>query len=248
MELSNLKQILLSYNVLLDNEYLDAYVNLVVSNLGNSSGPGIQKHHIIPVKYYAHGRKLTRTQAVKLADSDKNNFCINISRELHAVAHCYLALASKECWFTALNLAAIGLLGYDNSDPKLLLNQIKTNSMPKAKRCWIHRGDQNKNINISYLPAYLESGWSLKSNNRHKQKKQAKTEKSIWMHLQADKQKVQISQILDYLKLGYLPGMSDDSNRQYCYINNSVEIKKVSIDSLRFYLESGWKYGKIDKK
>ena len=98
MTVEILKQLLLSYNVFLDNEYLTKYAELVFANLGNALKPGLQKHHVIPVKYYSKWNvKLTRAQVTKIAEADKNNFCILLSRELHAIAHCYLALASKEC-------------------------------------------------------------------------------------------------------------------------------------------------------
>ena len=248
MTVEILKQLLLSYNVFLDNEYLTKYAELVFANLGNALKPGLQKHHVIPVKYYSKWNvKLTRAQVTKIAEADKNNFCILLSRELHAIAHCYLALASKECWFTSLNLSAIGLLGYDNSDPELLLSQIETDSLPKAKRCWIHRGEQNKNINVSYLPQYLEADWQLKSYNRHKRIAGKKTETAVWMHLAADKLKIPQSKILEYLKLGYKLGMSDDTRRQTCFVNNEVENRKISLSELQNYLETGWKFGKIIK-
>ena len=47
-----------------------------------------------------------------------------------------MALASKECWFTLLNVAGIELLiGRTVRDPIEILSSLQDTDIPKNKRC-----------------------------------------------------------------------------------------------------------------
>jgi hypothetical protein len=97
-----LQQLLATYDIIdTTNEYFDKYVDLVLENLNTKYIKRVtQHHHIVPVIYYAKqnnllGKHFNRTILNKFAKADSKNFCINLSRKLHAIAHCYLLMASK---------------------------------------------------------------------------------------------------------------------------------------------------------
>ena len=81
-----LKDRLIFYDVAIDNEYLDLYVNLMISNKDTICESGItQRHHIIP-KYYYLDNGLS-------VDNSSDNI-VNLKYRDHILAHYYLAMCS----------------------------------------------------------------------------------------------------------------------------------------------------------
>ena len=248
-----IRNLLISYNVFQEySEYLSEYVKLICDNIATQQVKfETHKHHIIPVSYYSSkiskGRKHNRAKLEKLANADSNNFCINLTKEDHIRAHCYMALASKTCWFTLANVAAIELLsGSRVYNPEDILASLSKSEPLKNKRCWIHRGEESKSVSVKQLHKYLDTGWELKSKNKHRQNTSISTTKNIWMHYGAEKKQVSKELVLQHLKAGWEFGMGISENpRKSCWVNNGNENKSISIIQLREYLEDGWSYGKI---
>ena len=72
---------------MLQNEYLDKYVDLIQSNLNKEGIPGkTQKHHIIPASYY-------KLKNMSVNNSDQN--LVNLIYKDHILAHYYLALCTQ---------------------------------------------------------------------------------------------------------------------------------------------------------
>lgn len=248
-----IRNLLISYNVFQEySEYLSEYVNLICNNI---STPQVKfethKHHIIPVAYYSSkikkGKKHSRLKLEKKAKEDTNNFCINLTKEDHIRAHCYMALASKACWFTLINVAAIELLsGSRVYNPEDVLESLAKSEPPKNKRCWIHRGEESKNVSVRQLQKYLDAGWELKSKNRHHQNTSISTTKNIWMHYGAEKKLVSKDLVLQHLKAGWEFGMgTSDTPRKKHWVNNGIENTSISAVDLLDYLEEGYSYGKL---
>jgi hypothetical protein len=95
----NLKEKLLSLNVLVDNEYLDKYVHLIESNYFTAKEKfKTQSHHIIPKCYFTHN-------GMEVDNTIHNR--VNLLFIDHIRAHCYLVLASDENIFKYHNQCAI---------------------------------------------------------------------------------------------------------------------------------------------
>lgn len=136
-----IKQALLEYGLCKESDYLKKYVDLVTKNLTTMKVYGTtQSHHVIPLSYYEqiniNFKTSTRKENELLAAKDPNNFIINLTSRDHIRAHCYLALASAQCWFTFDNMQALTLLGCKTNDPTILLTLIQDNVInPVSKLC-----------------------------------------------------------------------------------------------------------------
>lgn len=85
MTSKELKQLLLTANLCVDNKYLNKYVKLVISNLNNDKQPGYDNHHIIPRYYYNYN---------KLDINNNSSNLVYLSRSDHTLAHLYLFFCS----------------------------------------------------------------------------------------------------------------------------------------------------------
>lgn len=80
-----LKDTLLSTNLFIDNNYLADYISLVSNSTITDSYT--EKHQVIQVAYYKHLYKCNRETAEKYADTDPNNFIVQLSYRDHCKAH-----------------------------------------------------------------------------------------------------------------------------------------------------------------
>ena len=105
----DLKQKLLTEQLVEDSEYLTKYFNLLQANLETVAVKHTtQAHHALPVVYYKHfypKETTSRSRSVynSLAQDDPINFIVNLSYSDHLLAHCYLALCAKPNWFKFAN-------------------------------------------------------------------------------------------------------------------------------------------------
>ena len=77
-----LKEKLLNLNIVVDNEYLDKYCELIESNKETKKEKfKTQCHHIIPRCYYIHNR-------IDVNNNDDN--LVNLSHKNHLLSHYYL--------------------------------------------------------------------------------------------------------------------------------------------------------------
>ena len=78
----NLKEALLSFDGVVDNEYLDQYVELVNSTISFSSTDYTEKHHVIPVSFYKDKKDPNVSYHVHkrdVAEADSRNFITYLS-------------------------------------------------------------------------------------------------------------------------------------------------------------------------
>ena len=107
--LLRLKQKLLDEQLVEDSDYLIKYLALLQANLHTIPIKHVtQAHHALPVVYYKYlYPKETKTRSRgfydRLANADSDNFLVNLKYSDHLLAHCYLALCSKQNWFKFAN-------------------------------------------------------------------------------------------------------------------------------------------------
>lgn len=95
----NFKQKLLDLDIVIDNSYLDAYVELINKNNGQMHEVyKTQKHHIVPRVYFRH---------FNLDIDNSADNIVNLYHKDHLLAHYFLAKCAKEGWFESANLYAI---------------------------------------------------------------------------------------------------------------------------------------------
>jgi hypothetical protein len=102
-----LKQKLLESELVVDNEQLDLYIELITKSLKAKAVKNLtQKHHFIPVSSYAG----ERAELKRLADADENNFTVNLTFFQHLSAHIFLLGCSKSFKMLSDNAGAVNLM------------------------------------------------------------------------------------------------------------------------------------------
>ena len=80
----------------INNEWLAKYLELLEVNLNTPKlNKSTQAHHAIPVNsYWLSDEPYNRTEALKLARRDKDNFSVNLLYKDHLLIHSYLTLCT----------------------------------------------------------------------------------------------------------------------------------------------------------
>ena len=180
-----LKNKLLNLNIVIDNEYLDKYVELIESNRDTKREKfKTQKHHIIP-KYYYKSNNLE-------VDESKENL-VNLLYKDHILAHYYLCLCSINDRLMYQNFLSIRfVVGHLICVENDLLNKLDkyqelyeksrkyqgelelgkhtkpaTNARKQKignanrNRRYVHKDNVLKFVRQEELDGYLEDGWKL---------------------------------------------------------------------------------------
>jgi len=99
MDLQDLKQKLLSTNLVIDNEYLEKYIKLLFQNLTTEKEYGkTQKHHIFP-------KCLSKILNIPI-----DNTVVNLCYKDHILAHYYLIYAANNTQLKTANIHAFNHL------------------------------------------------------------------------------------------------------------------------------------------
>ena len=97
--MKNIKNTLLSLDLVIDNEYLDKYVELIESNLTTKRQKyKTERHHIIPRVYYKHIKDKSYSSWNNKHEVNTENV-VNLLYKDHILAHYYLVNCAKEEWF-----------------------------------------------------------------------------------------------------------------------------------------------------
>jgi len=117
-----IKELLLKTDLVIDNQYLDEYVELMLNNLDTSKKKDVtQEHHMIPVAAYlpkdvsktikyTRGASSRDKDAVKIANADPNNKRVQLNYADHIKAHLLLTRCGKSYNFILENINACVLL------------------------------------------------------------------------------------------------------------------------------------------
>lgn len=104
--MDTIKQILLDLDLVIDNEYLSKYLELMENNINTQKMAGAtQRHHLIPISAYKHIHKISTREETETKNF--KNFCVNLLYSDHLLAHYYLCLCSKTSAMLYSNFKAI---------------------------------------------------------------------------------------------------------------------------------------------
>lgn len=236
----NYKEILLSKNIVLDNAYLDKYVNLIETNLDRKKQLyETQLHHIIPQPYYKHN-KLS-------IDNSKDNL-VNLLFVDHLKAHYYLYKCSADKASQKANEWALKMLiECNNIDIKMQEEEIqKCYKDCKASPNYYQR-QRSKEAN-SHPKTEI-----TKINMRHPKgphKEGSKNLKgSIWIHKNNINKRINKEEFNHYLNLGYKKGKLNSKSIKEKYLNSLYVhkdnlCKKITLNELEDYIKKGWIKGR----
>ncbi len=214
---TELKNKLLETGIFIDNEWLDKYVELVVSNQGTSyTRFKTQNHHIIPVCYY-------RNRSIEV-DNSINNLVTLLLKD-HLLAHCYLVLSSDNKQFKANMFYAICFIsGLEVDDTKV-----------------IELVDSDLSV---YQEAYEQGRISAYSNNpmfdevkkAHHDRVMRSTEVSSQIS-QTMKNKIASGDLFDEEHCRNL----SKSAKLRCYAYKDVSVKRILKSDAEKYFNDGWR-------
>ena len=169
------KQYMLSTGIVIDNKYLDNYIDLINQNETTIKQKGItHAHHVIP-KYYFTSNNLP------VDDSTSN--IVNLKYSDHILSHYYLSECSTSSYFTFSNISAIKHLVGNNMDKlesyniieslidlqklyekysQTRENNVDLTGINKGK-IWITNDHDSHRIYPEELDSYVEKGYRLGS-------------------------------------------------------------------------------------
>ena len=112
----NLKEALLSFDGVIDNEYLDQYIELVNSTISFSDADYAERHHVIPVAFYKEKYNCnSRPEAeFDFANKDTQNKLVLLRYRDHCLAHWLLTKCTSGILLRTSVTTFINMTG-DNS-------------------------------------------------------------------------------------------------------------------------------------
>jgi hypothetical protein len=138
----NLKEALLSFDGVVDNEYLDQYVELVNNTISFSSAEYTEKHHVIPRSFYITDYSKSATNK-DISLNDPRNRLVELTYSNHFYAHWLLYNCTTNKLKSSNAKAIIAMSGRSdilNLSKTVILqicNEIKRNS----DFYWSHEDD-----------------------------------------------------------------------------------------------------------
>ena len=123
-----LKDELIKRNIVNENEYLEAYLDLIENSLKNRYGDA---HHSIPINTYVEVpcvnqyiyKKYSvaqRMAKLAIAKKDAANILVNLRKPEHYLAHAYLVLCVKDEFVGSNDIVPGIKLGYLRTYPKTI--------------------------------------------------------------------------------------------------------------------------------
>lgn len=116
--MTKLKEALLSFDGVIDNEYLDQYIALVSNSFSFFGNDYTEKHHVIPVAFYkmTYNCRSREEAEYKFADKDANNFKVKLLFKDHCKAHWLLFNCTTD---TLKNACAVAFIRMIRNEAKL---------------------------------------------------------------------------------------------------------------------------------
>ena len=167
----SLKEKLLSLKLVVDNEYLDKYVELIESNKDTERKKfETHKHHIIPKFYYRNNNLVI--------DNSKNNI-VNLTLKDHILAHYMLIKCGLGDNFILNNIHAFNMLikkqghNLDIVELETVLKGVEELELMRLKTLgrisrdknsggkYIFKDDIVKHISCNEIDKYLSDGWQI---------------------------------------------------------------------------------------
>lgn len=222
------KQDMLLTGIVLDNVYLDYYVELINQNKTTKKQKGVtHAHHVIP-KYYFTSKNLP-------INNSSNNI-VNLKYSDHILSHYYLSECSTTSYFAFSNISAIKHLVGNNMDKlesyniieslidlqdlyeKYSLtreNNIDLTGVNKGK-IWVTNDHDSHRIYPEELNSYIEKGYRLGSG--------CSTNKGrIFVHKDDEAKMIFPEELDTYLRNEYKVGRPQFSEEWTTNISNSLK-------------------------
>lgn len=231
-----LRELLLSLNIVVDNEYLDKYIDLIESNrLTPAVKTKTQKHHVVPCSYYKENNLPI--------DNTQNNL-VNLYHYQHILAHWYLFKCAKENYFRYSNSYAV-------------LYMLRIHELPEEE-------DTIITLAVNYGEVY--SDFCKQQSERYKGKpgktkgrkftiEQRKRLSESHMGLsqtKETKEKRRQTLLRMYANGEISKSVSEETRKKLSssikgrkWINNGERNKQVKLEELESYLNNGWHQGQF---
>lgn len=217
---------------LLDNEYLDKYVQLMYDNAFTQKEKfKTQRHHIIPRCFY-------QENSLKVNNSPDN--LVNLLFKDHILAHCYLVLCSPETVFKYHNMVAVYHIANHKDYSEITYKDLEEFQLAYEK---------SREICYKYNPMFIEEHKNYHDSVMRSQEVHDKLSASMKAYRaehpfsEEHRRKLSLSAKGNQKCLG----------RKRIY-NSDGKMKYVKEEELSYYLSEGWvqskdkgKYGIIEK-
>ena len=253
-----LKEKLLSLDLVIDNEYLDKYCELIESNKNTKREKfKTQKHHIIPRYYYKYNNLEI--------DNSKENL-VNLLYKDHILAHYYLCMCSIYDYYSYINYISVyRIINKDKNDNTIFKDILYTlddfqkiyeygrelslkynpmfNDKQKFKHNNIMRSEEIRNKISNTMKEKIAKGYFFTEEHRKNLSKQAK--ESIYMYKDNIITRVVNSKIQQYIDNGWQKYEKRSYKQKMQGINNfNCKFNMFDFRSIKCYciLENGSKY------
>ena len=272
MTKSELKERLLSIDLVEDNEFLEKYLVIIINNQFTKHEKfKTQKHHIIPRYYYKYLNE-------QLDDSPANT--VELLYKDHILAHYYLIYCSKHNWvYRRANICAIqrlirALKKNNKIDSKWIdnldeiqsfyeeskhVNYFKEDTPNKIRESckgsiFLYKDGIYKYVKTDNPQKWFNDGWVQQHPPQSEASKQKLREKAIgkiYVHKGDEITRINPSEKDVYLSQGYQLGQGPRKCEPYLkgkigVVKDGVQ-KYISKEDLDFYLNAGYIKGGLNK-
>lgn len=225
----NLKQIILDTGCVVDNQFLDLYIELIIKNLTTSNISHVtQRHHFIPASAYEFS---DGESARSLANRDSKNFKVNLKFYDHIKAHYLLIQCGKSLSFISANASAVSFM-YNNlkiAQREGIVSQLETaEEIAKAYK-YVKDKQAEEAIKSEKKPFDLVA-W----NQNRLTGKVAVCNGDTYLYVTPEEATNLI------LNEGWKPGIK--GNGSYYTVSKGEESGIVKKSELTTYLKNGWTY------
>ncbi len=190
---SELKEKLLSSGYVVDNEWLDKYVELIASHINDAKVMyQTHSHHILPVSYFT-------SSGLEVDDSRSNR--VNLSYKNHMIAHLYLSGCTTgqnryKNLYSLLMMSHFdeeGYLDITNYDKYEYLYSSAISAAPNHRKGTKCSEETRARMSIASKRKVEEHGSSYNKG-------------SLWIHKGDDEKMIFECDLIDYLQQGYEKG------------------------------------------
>lgn len=247
-KIQNLKQKLLTEQLVEDSAYLIKYLNLLQANLDTKPVRHItQRHHALPVVYYKHfypkevnGR--SRRVYDNLALNDSDNFLVNLKYSDHLLVHCYLALCAKQEWFKFANANMITVVSkHTNLEAFAALEDLSDFQKAYTLSCQLKQG---KTLSEEHKAKIASSHRKENMSEEYSQKLSTANHNRVW----AQESKTKISNTLknnkSFQATLHLRNTNSPPAKGLIWITNGETTTRIDPASLPEYIALGYWTGR----
>lgn len=121
-------------------------------------------------------------------------------------------------------------------EDKLRRSELLSQKM--SDRIHIHKGDIHKLVKSYGLDEYLENGYELGQ----------RSESRVNIHKDGKNIRIEKSELSTYIEQGWKEGTGHTTNSNKKWMNNSTVERFIPQAECEYYIDMGWKYGRLKRK